>query len=535
MSSDLNTKTAYMQAIKIPFEQVPQFSKRDVAYTNADSALAPFYKYEVSMEAFAKCIEDKQKDNAPREALVNAIQQQYAHLTTNQKVLDNIKALADNKTFTIITAHQPSLFTGPLYYIYKIISTINLTEQLKEKYPDFNFVPIFITGGEDHDFEEINHLHLFGKNIEWQNEEKGAVGRMSTKTLAPVLDELETILGTSEKAEAIFQKLKKAYTEQEKYGAATIAFTNELFKEKGLVIVDMNDGSLKKCFIPIIKDEVFNQVSKPLIEATSKQLEAAGFKQQAFPRAINFFYLKDQLRERIVFENDQYEVLNTELHFTKIENHPERFSPNVVMRPVYQEFIFPNLAYIGGGGEIAYWLERQTQFQHFGLKFPMLIRRNSVMWIDKGNNKKLGKLGYTPNELFTETEDLIKTFVKRNAEGELNFNEEKELLKDIYNKVFTKTIKIDQSLGKTVRAEEAKQLKSLEQLAGRVMRAEKQKHDTQLNQIRGLKDKLFPKNGLQERKDNFLGFYLKYGEDFFEVLYQHLDPMDKRMVVIVDN
>ncbi|MEL6926535.1 MAG: bacillithiol biosynthesis BshC, partial [Bacteroidota bacterium] len=164
----------------------------------------------------------------------------------------------------------------------------------------------------------------------------------------------------------------------------------------------------------------------------------------------------------------------------------------------------------------------------------MLIRRNSVLWIDKGNYKRLAKLGYTPNEFFADTEALIKTYVKRNAEGELNFKEEKARLKEVFETVFKKTVQIDQSLGKTVRAEEAKQIKSLEQLEGRVMRAEKQRHDVQINQIRGLKDKLFPNNGLQERHDNFLSLYLKYGEQLFDVLFDHLDPMDKRMLVIVD-
>ncbi|MEL6845007.1 MAG: bacillithiol biosynthesis BshC, partial [Bacteroidota bacterium] len=225
MSSDLNTKQLSMQAIKIPFEQVPQFSKRDIAYTNADPALRSFYKYEVSMEAFAKLISDKAQNTLHRKELVEAVTQQYKSLSAHPKVIDNITALADNNTFTIITAHQPSLFTGPLYYIYKIISAINLTEKLKAHYPDYHFVPVFITGGEDHDFEEINHLSVFGKQVEWTNNEQGAVGQMATDTLAPVLDELEAILGTSENAERIFQSLKRAYTEHPKYGASTIAFT----------------------------------------------------------------------------------------------------------------------------------------------------------------------------------------------------------------------------------------------------------------------------------------------------------------------
>ena len=216
----------------------------------------------------------------------------------------------------------------------------------------------------------------------------------------------------------------------------------------------------------------------------------------------------------------------------EIENHPEHFSPNVIMRPLFQELILPNLAYIGGGGELAYWLERKTQFEYFQLNFPMLIRRNSAVWIDKGTKKRMNKLGLNPSTLFQATEDLIKNFVKKNSEGELSFSSEKKELEAIFEKVKNKTIEVDASLGKTVLAESVKQIKSLENLESRVMRAEKQKHEVSINQIRNLKEKLFPANGLQERKDNFMAFYLKHGESYLETLKDTFDPLEKSFIVI---
>ena len=533
-------KSLGMKTHKLAFDQVPQFSKRDIAYTNGVKELRPFYKYDVELSAFEQVIEDKKKGVKFRKELVEVLTHQYAELSADAKVINNITALAHENTFTIITAHQPSLFTGPLYYIYKIVSAINLTEQLNEEYPNYKFVPVFILGAEDHDFEEINHVNLFGKKIVWKNEEKGAVGQMKTASLKNVISELENILGQSENAKSIFEKIKKAYTEHDLYVNAAKAFTHELFKEKGLVIANMNDPKLKRCFIPIIKQEILEQVSQKIVTTTQQELEAVGFKAQATARAINFFYLKNQIRERIVFENGQFEVLNTNITFSRkemeaeIDNHPERFSPNVVMRPLFQELIFPNLAYIGGGGELAYWTERKAQFEFFGINFPMLIRRNSVLWLDKGSNKKIKKLGLSVPDVFKETESLIKSFVKTAAEEELHFDKEKETIKSVFQQVFEKTIKVDHSLGKTVRAEEAKQIKSLDQLEARIHRAEKRKHETSLNQIRSLKEKLCPANGLQERKDNFLAFYLKYGDQFLEVLFENLDPMDKRMIIVED-
>lgn len=522
----------------IPYAEVPQVSSRDKAYAREDESLRPFYKYPVTIASFAQVIEDKKKETIDRKTLVKVLVEQYDRIGVTKNVGENIRALQDENTFTIVTAHQPTLFTGPLYYVYKIISTINLAKKLTSQYPDYQFVPIFITGGEDHDFEEMNHVNLFNKKLVWENEESGSVGAMKTSGLKNVLAELKEILGESEKAQKVYQLIEQTHTQFDTYSDAALSLANTLFEKDGLVCINMNHPKLKKLFIPVIKEEIFNQASQPLVEATSKKLNEAGFKSQAFPREVNFFYLNPQLRERIVFEDEKYKVLNTNLEFSKkemeseIENHPEHFSPNVIMRPIFQEKILPNLAYIGGGGELAYWMERKTQFEHFGINFPMLIRRNSAVWIDKGTQKRINKLGLTSTSVFGETEGLVKAFVKNNTEGELNFSEEKKELESVFEKIKKRVEQVDPTLGKTVLAESAKQIKSLENLESRVMRAEKQKHETSLNQLRKLKEKLFPSNGLQERKDNFIPFYMKYGAAYFDVLKANFDPMEKSFVVI---
>jgi len=304
--------------------------------------------------------------------------------------------------------------------------------------------------------------------------------------------------------------------------------------------LNMSHKKLKQLFVPIIKEEILEQSSAPIVNKTIRELEGLGFAGQAPPREINFFYLREQLRERIVLENNSYQVLNSGYRFSKeeiileIESHPERFSPNVVMRPLYQELVLPNLAYIGGGGEIAYWLERKVQFEHFGINFPMLIRRNSVLWIDKAAAKRMDKLGLSSEAVFCDVEDLVKDYVRRNSEEEMSLDGEKESLKSLFTTLANKISAVDSTLVKTVWAEHAKQLKGLEQLEMRLLRAEKQKHETALNQLRALKEKLFPKNGLQERYDNFLPFYLRYGSAFFDILKENLHPLEKGFVVIMD-
>jgi bacillithiol synthase len=529
-----------MKIHKISYDAIPGLAERDKAYIAETPDLRPFYKYPVNLASFEQVMQDKMHDKTDRATLVRVLKSQYQGRTASAATLQNIENLKEEHAFTIVTAHQPSLFTGPLYYIYKIVSAINLVETLRRNYPGCKFVPVFITGGEDHDFAEVNHLHLFNKTLTWENEESGAVGLMKTSSLQPVLAQLKEVLGTSENATRIYDLIERTHTQHELFGDAVCDFVVELFKEQGLVVLNMYDAALKQLFKPIIKEEIFRQSSHPLVSKTIGQLAEAGYPAQATPREINFFYLREQLRERIVFEDGRYKVVNTGLEFIEkemaeeIDRHPERFSPNVIMRPLFQELVLPNLAYIGGGGELAYWMERKAQFEHFGINFPMLIRRNSALWLDGGAAKRMRKLGLEPEDLWEGAEDLIKSYLHKNAASEFQLPAEKQQLESVFQTIAEKTKAVDASLVKTVWAEHAKVLKSLSGLETRLTRAEKQKHDNAVQQIRSLKEKLFPGNGLQERHDNFLPFYLRYGEEFLKVLLENIHPLEKKFVVVED-
>ncbi len=531
-----------MRVKRIAFNQVPQFSFKDVAYATANPDLRSFFKYPVSLESFRDVIHDKQKAPINRKVLVEALQHQYERRTPSKEVQKNIGALLNDRTFTVVTAHQPALFTGPLYYILKIFSTINLAETLKKEYPEYDFIPVFINGAEDHDFEEINHTFLNGKTLVWNNKEEGAVGKMATKTLSRVLTELKSTLPQGPFSDKCFQLIEKAYTQNDTYGAATHELVHELFKDYGLVVIDMSPHILKKVFIPYMEKELFDQISSLLIHETQEKLESIGFSQQAHAREINLFYLQPNSRSRIVQEEDgTFRILNTELYFTKEElrrelyEYPERFSPNVVMRPLYQEVVLPNLAYIGGGGEIAYWLERKTQFEYFGVNFPMLVRRNSAVWIDQQSTKKIEKLGLSVEELFEETESLIKKFVRRHSENQLDLSPEMTELARLIDQYAEKAHKVDPTLDPRARAIGQKYHNQLEKLQKRLMRAEKKKFEKEITTLRWIKDALFPKNGLQERKHNFLNFYAETGPFFFETLKEHLHPLEEGMVVFWDD
>lgn len=530
-----------MTVERIPFTEVPQFSKRDTDYATAQPELREFYKYDVDIEAFDRVMRDKDRDNTDRELLVDELEKQFEALPEIKAVRNQLGHLRSRQTYTVITAHQPSLFLGPLYFVIKICSTINLTRRLNERYVNRHFVPVFITGGEDHDFDEINHAYVYGNRIEWQNEESGPVGAMSTRTLGPALDRLLDILGDRETARGIYEIIERAYTDQESYGMASVRLVHELFGEYGLVTVDMSRPAFKRAFMPMMERELFDSVSQPLVEKAQGQLAERGYSEQAHAREINLFYLggdDQQLRNRIVRNGDSYSVVDTAWQWTagalreELRKHPERFSPNVVMRPLFQELIFPNLAYVGGGGELAYWLERKEQFEAFGLNFPMLVRRNSLLWIDGSNQKKLEKLDLDYRELFREADLIIRDYVAEASDNELSLGEEQGRLKEIFDGIATKAEEIDPTLKKAVMSEHAKLAKTVGNLEGRLRRTEKQRFDTAMNQIRKLREKLFPKGGLQERHDSFLNIYLQEGPAMFDTLIDTLDPLTPGLVVI---
>ena len=531
-----------MEITHIPFSQLPMLAKMDRAYAEKDPLLKPFQKYSFEIEAFKDVIHDKSKAPIDRKTLVATLKKQYQNFKIVE-VSNQIDSLLNDTTFTVTTAHQPSIFTGPLYFIYKIFSTLNLAKTLKAAYPAYQFVPVFVIGGEDHDFEEVNFINIFNKKLTWQRSdtEGGAVGMMKTDSLRSLLDELKPVLGDNENAHHIFQIIENAYTQHAVYQDATQDLLNQLFGKYGLVVLNMNDADLKRLFIPIMKEEIIEQPSKQLVEQTQNDLSALGFKSQAFPRDINLFYLRDNLRERIVLENGIYKVLNTDFQWASkqailegLEMTPQYFSPNVVLRPLFQESILPNLAYVGGGGELAYWLERKTQFDYFNVNFPILVRRNSALFLDKGSKDRLAKLNLQLTDLTHDTDSLIKKYIGQISDTPLTLSDEKAEIEQVFSKILTQTVAIDATLEKVVLAEKTKALQSVELIASKLMKSEKQKNETSLNQIRNLTQKFFPNGGLQERFDNFLPYYLKYGETFFDVLNENLNPFEEGMVVLTD-
>ncbi len=529
-----------MKVETITPQHLSQFSTRDRDYLLHPEKLQGFIQYPFSYEAFAEIIKDRAAVSYDRSLLQQVIKDQYSQVSISESTNHHIEALSNSDSYTVITAHQPSLLTGPLYYVFKILSAINLAARLNKDFPDKKIIPVFVIGGEDHDFEEINHLHLYGKKITWEKKALGSVGHLDTEGLASVLDEVQNILGDRSQALDLLQSLKEDASNSATYGEFSFKLTHRLFDELGLVILRMGDPRLKAAFAPLMAKELTQRASLKLVNTTQEAIkEKLGYDPQAFVREINLFHNeKSTGRNRIVYEGGRYTVLDTDLSFTEAEildllnEHPERFSPNVVMRPIFEDSILPNLAYIGGGGELAYWAERKSQFEYFGVPFPMLVRRQSGMILTPAMDKQRSKLGLSLVDIFQNENELTNLLLSSTSEPDYTLTTYKLEMEELYKKVESHINSIDPSLKKTAAAEATKGAKSLDYLESKLKKSLKQKEEVNLNRMTKLKSTLFPK-GLQERHDNILQYISAYGIDIIKDLLPHCDPFDKTFKIFM--
>jgi bacillithiol biosynthesis cysteine-adding enzyme BshC len=488
-------------------------------YLNQDNKLHPFISHFPQIENFEKQIIQKKDHLIDRNLLVDVLRRQNNISSISESSKANINLLKLDTTFTVTTGHQLCLFTGPLYFIYKIISTINLCEHLRITYPNYNFIPIFWMATEDHDFKEVNHIHLFGNTIEWDTNQIGAVGEMTLDGFESVISELKLVLGNHKNAKELISLFEQTYLNNDNLTDATRYLVNELFGEYGLVIIDGNDKDLKRQFIPYIKKDVLESGFSSILNESSDRL-AINYKAQALVRKINFFRLSDGKRE----------LINEDVMVKEIEENPERFSPNVLLRPLYQEIILPNIAYVGGASELSYLMQLKDAFTQEKIPFPILVLRNSALLIDKKKEDKFEQLGFKLEDTFLSEHELNKRYVLAHSNSDISLEAEKRALDLLYQDLVLKTTDI--GLKRSVKAQSKQSLNFFDKTEKKLIKNEKKKNEVAINQIAKIKKQLFPNNCLQERYENFITYYLYDGDNFIKRLKNNFNPLDSNFVIL---
>ncbi len=524
----------------IPYKQTGAFSKIVTDYLDNAEGLQPFYNYSATISGIKKAIKDRAAFPTNRALLVAELKKQYALIGMADAVKANIDKLGHEKTFTICTAHQPNIFTGHLYFIYKILHAIKLAAELKNDLPEYDFVPVYYMGSEDADLDELGEVNINGKKYHWDTDQKGAVGRMKIdKAFIKLIEEIGNQLSVEKYGVEILTAVKKAYTINKAIEQATFEFVNYLFADLGLLVFLPDNAQLKKEFSSVNSKELTEQFSHKLVAETIAAFPAE-YKVQAAGREINLFYLKDDIRERITKEGSKFIVNSVGIEFTEdeilneLKEYPERFSQNVILRPLYQEMVLPNIAFIGGGGELAYWLELKKVFNAVAVPFPVLVLRNSFMIISKKNAEKIEALQLKETDLFKKEHDLIEELVKKESALSLHLEAEKNLLRELYEKIGSVSGAVDITLKQHAEALLVKALKRIELLEKKMLKAEKKKFEAQQRQIHKLKESLFPTDTLQERIDNLLPYYAVWGKDFIQMLYKYSTGLKQEFCIVTE-
>ena len=525
-------------AQRLTYQQTGVFSNIVLDYLNDSPQLRSFYSHRPDLEGIQKAIDDRKSFSTNRKVLVDQLRKQYGAVDVSEAVTKNIDLLLQENTFTITTAHQPNLFTGPLYFIYKILHAVKLANELKVELPSYQFVPVYYMGSEDADFEELSYATVNGVKYQWTTQQNGAFGKMLIdKNITQLINDISGQLLVQPNGKEIVDALRNCYKEKISIQDATFAFVHFLFAEYGLIVLIADAKELKQEMIPVFEDELINRSSSKQVEQTISEL-GQHYKVQAGGREINLFYFDEDLRERIEADGDEFAVANSTIKFSKeemlgeLKQHPERFSPNVILRGLYQETILPNIAFIGGGGELAYWLELKAVFEHYKTPFPVLILRNSFLIVEQQWNEKINKLGFSIADFFLPEQELMNKFVKRETTNKVQLNGSFTQAEQLYEMLKQQAAAIDTTLSQHVDALKTKALYRLQELEKKLLRAEKRKFSEQQYQIQQIKQSLFPGDGLQERNESILGFYAKWGKEIIDALYQHSLSLEQEFVVV---
>lgn len=512
---------------EIPLAETGMFPKIVLDYLSGNDFLKQFYTYSPDLNSFGDAINNRRFTSKSRENLVNVLLDQYSSIgITDEKVLANIHSLKNENTFTVTTGHQLCVFTGPLYFIYKILTTIKLAGELNLKYPNNHFVPVFWLASEDHDFEEVNHIHLFNKTFTWQTDSNNQpVGKISTSTLSGFINEIKTVFSNSEHLPSILLLFEEAYLKSSTLSEATRKIVNSLFCKYGLVMIEPDDARLKQSFKKVMLGDIIEQKSSLSINHTNSDLEKE-YKLQIHGREINFFYLSEKGRHLIKKVDKDFIVANTEINFSEeeikneIETHPELFSPNVVLRPIYQETILPNISYTGGPGEIAYWLQLKSVFETHEIDFPILWLRNSFMLLNKNLQSRIEKTGLDLSDFFQSSEKLSKKFL----DNSIGFDP-KEMINLIdvsIQSLIDELRKVDNQLASKLIKHKTEQLAYFNKFRKEINEKLKEKSESELLKVIKIKETLFPNGTPQERYENYLQYDGQFPASLIDTVFEDL-------------
>jgi bacillithiol synthase len=495
-------------------ENTSVFSSLFLRYIKGDSVLSPLYQYQANAEGALQFASEQKYTSLDRNGLSIELMKQNEHaLFFSEKQKENIGLLKSSNVYTITTGHQLCLFTGPLYFVYKILSVINLAEKLNAMQKTHQFVPVYWMATEDHDFDEINHLHLHDSTLRWNRDSTGAVGELDMSGIAHVIERLKNTLGLSNLSQSWIEAVSKCYLNAKDLATATRQFVNFLFAEYGVIVIDANTAYFKEQFKSILKQDIFQQKSWEAYQSTQTYFQNHHLHAPVLVREINSFYLDKNLRARIEKIDSGFSVVDTEIKFSEkqfetiLEQQIHKISPNVILRPVYQQTILPNAAYIGGPSENDYWLQLKNIFDTYNTAFPALIPRQFALLLDAKSVSYLHQMQMRAEDVLLKDDELPKRYLAKSGKS-FSLNKESESIQDIYQALILRIRDVDLTLESSSKAELKRLENGLDRLTKKANRALKRKEDVAIKRLLKIKSILMPGGTLQERYNNIMMYDL---------------------------
>jgi bacillithiol biosynthesis cysteine-adding enzyme BshC len=508
------------------FENVKNFYKTD--FRNKEEYFKIFKKVSDSHVEF-------------RDQLSSILNDQYRNFNPSTKTQKNISALKDKKTLAVVTGQQLGIIGGPLYTFYKIMTAIKLSSFLSERYDDYHFVPVFWLEGDDHDFNEVRELNLINDNNEvikvaygeevLDDENKGSVGNLVfNDMLNSFYADLEKNIRETEFTPLLLEKIKSFYTSGKTFMQAFKELIFWLFDEYGLVIFDPKDKRLKEQLKPIFKKEItdFRQHTEKLVKV-SAQLEEV-YHAQVKVRPVNLFYSNEEGRFLIEPVENEFRLRRKRKKFTYdelidlIDKEPECFSPNVLLRPICQDYILPTAFYVGGPSEISYFAQVMPLYDFYKIEAPIIYPRSSATIIEKNISSIIEKYDIDLAELFLDPEKLKQKVIDSisNVSVEETFNTASNQIEIAFDQLKEKLFEFDKTISDTSSKYKQKIFHHLDELKDKAADAQKRKHEITLRQIDKISSAVFPNYNLQEREINFLYYANKYSVDVIKKIFDEL-------------
>lgn len=498
------------------------------------------YRQEEKFEEYASYV---CKNFRHRQELVEVLLEQNQDIGASEQTLEHIRWLGGSNGVAIVTGQQVGLLGGPLYTLYKTITVLKLAAHLNATIPSHKFVPVFWLEGEDHDFEEINHINILSADhraekleylIDGKPLEKniGAVGgHLLGAGIKEFFEQLKSRLPASEFTQPVLALFQAYYTEGTSMSSAFARLINRLFEGRGLVFINSNDRRLKRLIQPIIRKELTEvpRVSQIIIEQSARLEER--YHAQIKPKAVNFFLFHKEGRYLIEPREKDFSLKGTRQYFQKeellkmAEERPESFSPNVALRPVCQDTLLPTLAYVGGPGEVAYFAQLGPVYDHFNVPMPIIFPRASATLAEVRHQKTMDKYELAIGDFFDTPEHIAKKVVDIVSEVNVDemFADAEKRIGDIANEMKFGLNYIDPTLLGALESTSSKIAQALQVLREKALAAQKQRHDIALRQIAKISNSLYPGNNLQERELNIVTFMNKYGPDIVNRLFADID------------